>query len=243
MPGLTAKRADVDSFRAVFVLAADPLHLRSSGLSVNNGRFKWKWLNRLDVNRNDAKLVNSLERSDLSLGHTERNNVHTTLQSGRTGMDTRESQVLEQHACACPLVKVINPRDMSSSLRVNVKYVPKDVSYSPSSSVFGVLDNNGPDLVGDVSWISGGIELPSLLKSGVDLLDDLHEELHRGIFSNLEERRVCGLSNAGGDAPISRHGEEGAHPLLPWNVVDQVLLGFLRDLTESDHELVVLVFR
>ena len=89
---------EVDFLRTVFVLTTDPLHFWSSRLSLDQWSEESHRLNRLEVDRNDAELVNGLERADSSLIDAERLNVHSTLKSGGTRMDTRVSEILEQEA-------------------------------------------------------------------------------------------------------------------------------------------------
>ena len=228
--------------RGVFTATADAVHLRPSRLSPDNWRFERKGGDRLNVDRDDPMFVDHPKCPDTTLVDAQRKDVDTVFESGRARVDTRNPQVLELLAGACPLAKVHNPRGVRPDLRVDVEHMVRDNQGFEAPSLLAVLDQLDKDNVNKVGGVSVGLLLTPFGKRGVDLLDGLQEELRRGALSDLEERRVCGLGDVGSDVPIPRQREEGTHPLLPGNL-GEVGVGCRRDTLKSSHQGIVLLQR
>ena len=77
----TTQRAKVDPFWAVFVPTADAVHLWPSGLSPDKRRFKRDRRNGLDVDRDDAKLVDPPKCTYTPLVDAEGRDINTGQES------------------------------------------------------------------------------------------------------------------------------------------------------------------
>ena len=94
----TTQRAKVDPFWAVFVPTADAVHLWPSGLSPDKRRFKRDRRNCLDVDRDDAKLVDPPKCTYTPLVDAEGRDINTCQESSGACMHARVAKILEFHA-------------------------------------------------------------------------------------------------------------------------------------------------
>ena len=109
MASFTTQRAEVDPFRAVFVATTDAVRLRSSCLSVHKRRFKGNRRNRVDVDRDDSRLIDSLKCTNTPLVDAKGGDVDTSKESCRACMVARVAIVLELHSRALLFLKVDSP--------------------------------------------------------------------------------------------------------------------------------------